>query len=79
MRKFKLIKVVAPEIVAYTKYGNGEKVPDYRCPVCGFGVAEDYICCPHCSAELNWNNVIDPIKEKILSFKNFREEIQWKK
>lgn len=56
MKKIKLIDVVVPEIVAYLKYGE-EKVPDYRCPKCGFGVADDYICCPHCSAELNWEDV----------------------
>ena len=51
MRKLKLIKVVSPELVAYFAHGE-EKIPDYCCPICGFGVADDYVCCPHCAAEL---------------------------
>lgn len=53
------IKTVVPEIVAYLDY-EGEKVPDYRCPECGFGVAEDYIGCPHCMSKLDWENVKKP-------------------
>lgn len=53
MKKIRLINVVVPELVAYMSFGD-EKVPDYRCPVCGFGVAEEYVCCPHCMSELNW-------------------------
>ena len=42
MRKLRLIKVVVPELIAYFTNG-GEKIPDYRCPICGFGVADDYV------------------------------------
>ncbi|WP_416390645.1 zinc-ribbon domain-containing protein [[Clostridium] symbiosum] len=31
--------------------------PDYRCPECGFGVADDYMFCPHCGVELDWRHV----------------------
>lgn len=65
MRKIKLIKVVIPEIVAYL--GQGPEIdnmyPDYRCPECGFGVADDYVACPHCGSELNWEKVRKPSKE----------------
>lgn len=62
MRRLKLIKVVVPEIVAYIGPGPGieNMEPDYRCPECGFGVADDYVACPHCAAELDWNNVRKP-------------------
>lgn len=53
MRRIRLVKVVIPDLVARTVY-NGETFPDYRCPECGFGVAEDYSHCPHCGAELDW-------------------------
>lgn len=52
MRILKFVKVVVPELVAYVKFA-GEKVPDYRC-TCGYGVAEEYVCCPYCGAILNW-------------------------
>lgn len=55
MRKLRLIKVVSPELVTYFAYGE-EKLLDYRCPICGFGVADDYVCCPHCTAELDWEH-----------------------
>lgn len=65
MRKLKFVKVVVPELFAY--YGPGPGIdnmePDYRCTECGFGVAEDYKCCPHCGAELNWERVQEPYKE----------------
>lgn len=58
------IKTVVPEIVAYfVDTESEEKVPDYRCPECGFGVAEDYICCPHCMSKLDWENVKKPFEE----------------
>lgn len=31
--------------------------PDYQCPECGFGVADDYMFCPHCGVELDWRHV----------------------
>lgn len=65
MRKLKLVKVVAPEIVAYFGPGPemGNMEPDYRCTECGYGVADDYISCPHCAAELDWKNVQKPTKK----------------
>lgn len=60
MRKLKLVKVVIPEIVAF--FGNTLETAerDYRCTECGFGVADDYVCCPHCGAELVWSKVKKP-------------------
>lgn len=59
MRKVRLVKVVIPEIVAYM--GPGPDIdnmePDYRCPECGVGVADDYVSCPHCGSELDWRHV----------------------
>lgn len=34
------------------QYHNQDKFYDYRCPTCGMGVANDYICCPYCSQKL---------------------------
>ena len=59
MRKARLIKVVIPKIVAYM--GPGPDIdnmePDYQCPECGFGVADDYMFCPRCGVELDWRHV----------------------
>lgn len=65
MRKLKLIKVVVPEIVAYIGSDKGieNMEPDYRCTECGFGVAEEYVCCPYCAAELDWKRVRKPTKK----------------
>lgn len=54
MRKLKLVKVVIPELVAYLIHGK-EKLPEYRCPECGAGVSEEYICCPYCGVGFDWN------------------------
>lgn len=62
MRRLRLIKIVSPELVAYFTNGE-EKLPDYRCPICGFGVAEDYVYCPHCAAELDWQYKNEKSKE----------------
>lgn len=42
-----------PEHVGYV-YTGEEMIPEYRCPnkKCGFGVAEDWICCPYCGQKL---------------------------
>lgn len=62
MRKVRLVKVVIPEIVAYM--GSDPDInnmePDYQCPECGFGVADDYMFCPHCGAELDWRHARTP-------------------
>lgn len=62
MRRLRLVKVVSPELVAYLTY-EGEKLPDYRCPICGYGVADDYVCCPHCGTELEWRMKTKKSKE----------------
>lgn len=54
MIKIKFTKVVIPEIVAYMTCDFGEPIPDYRCPECGFGVADDYTYCPNCGSEMDW-------------------------
>lgn len=55
-------KVVVPEIVAY--FGNTSEpenmLPDYRCPKCGYGVADNYVACPHCASMLDWEHVKKP-------------------
>ena len=35
-------------------YLNGERLLDWRCPICGYGVAEEYICCPYCRQKLKF-------------------------
>lgn len=62
MRKLKLIRVVSPKLVAYFPC-EGEKILDYCCPVCGFGVADDYVCCPNCATELDWKHEDKKSKE----------------
>lgn len=52
-RKLKLVKVAKVEAVACLTY-NYEKIPEYRCSECGFGVAEGYVSCPYCGSELDW-------------------------
>lgn len=58
-KKIKVVKTVIPEVVAYFEDRSrlGNMLPDYRCPECGFGIADDYICCPCCAAELDWKSV----------------------
>lgn len=38
---------IPPEHIGYIHYGV---IPEYRCPAedCGFGVSDDWICCPYC-------------------------------
>ena len=55
--------VVVPEVVAYLQMGDDERIPDYRCPICGYGVADDYVSCPHCGGVLNWEDVEAPSEE----------------
>lgn len=59
--------VVVPEIVAYLRMGDKESIPDYRCPNCGYGIAEDYVSCPHCGGVLDWESV-EELAEEQLSF-----------
>ena len=48
MRKLRLIKVVVPEIVAYSIQGSKPMKPEYEC---------------YCGAELAWERVRRPSKE----------------
>ena len=58
MRKLKLVKVVSPEIVASVKYaGIDEVFMEYRCPECGFHVAEDYMFCPYCGSMFDFSHM----------------------
>lgn len=59
MRKLRLTKVVVPELVAYFTHSE-ESTPDYRCPECGFGLAEEYSYCPYCGSELDWKQTHNP-------------------
>ena len=47
---------------AYEDFENAEK--DYRCPICGLGIAEEYQCCPYCMSEFNWSKVKQPKSEE---------------
>lgn len=69
MKKIKLVNVAVPKIVAYFSEGSNNEnfEPDWECPNCGFGVAEDYVTCPHCGSELDWSRAIKPSK----TFKKF--------
>ena len=69
MKKIKLVNVAVPKIVAYFYEGfdNENFEPDWECPNCGFGVAEDYVTCPHCGSELDWSRARKPSK----AFKKF--------
>ena len=69
MKKIKLVNVVVPEIVAYFSESSDNEnfESDCKCPNCGFGVAKDYVACPHCGSELDWSRVKKPSKK----FKKF--------
>lgn len=62
MKILRLTKVVIPDLVAYIRHGN-EKLPDYRCPECGYGIGEDYTYCPYCGVKFNWEKMNKPSKE----------------
>lgn len=63
MRKVKFVKVVVPEILAYLGNGNINEIPEYICPECEHGIADDYSVCSYCSSELNWKSAKKPSKE----------------
>jgi hypothetical protein len=61
---------VSPEWVARIQYSEEEYIDDYRCPICGLGVAEDYTHCPHCGRKLNWQIVNDKnVKVRVIQIK----------
>lgn len=60
MRKLKLVKVIVPEIIAYFENTTKDMKKDYRCTECGLGVADNYVSCPYCGSELDWENVKKP-------------------
>lgn len=41
------------EFVGYIVWDNNSEA-EWRCPVCGQGVAEEYECCPYCTARLRF-------------------------
>lgn len=53
----KLQKPVSPEWVGRMQFSENDYMNDYRCSICGLGVAEDYTHCPHCGQKINWQNV----------------------
>ena len=70
--KAKAVKVVVLKIIAYISDSLGsELIPDWRCPNCGYGVADDYVACPHCGSELDWSRARKPSK----AFKKFMERL----
>lgn len=44
------------EFVGYTIF-NGEKFTEWRCPNCGLGVSEDYVCCPYCGQKIKFGKI----------------------
>ncbi len=49
-------------------YGlDSELIPDWQCSNCGYGVADDYVACPHCGSALDWSRARKPSK----AFKKF--------
>lgn len=51
------------EYVGYILY-HGERFNEWRCPKCGFGVSEDYICCPYCGQKIKFG---EPPKVKMIT------------
>ena len=47
-------------------YLKGERLLDWRCPACGMGVVEEYVCCPYCRQKLKFEeNQVNPNDYKI--------------
>jgi len=62
---------VSPEWVARIKYSEEEYIDDYRCPICGLGVADDYTHCPHCGRKLNWQIIsCKDVEIRVIQIKN---------
>lgn len=55
--------MVVPKIIAYIPYGLCGVIPDWRCPSCGYGVADDYVACPHCGSWLDWSQAEKPVRQ----------------
>lgn len=38
---------------------DGEKFTEWRCPNknCGFGVAEEWVCCPYCGQKIKFGEI----------------------
>ena len=53
------------EFVGYTLY-HGERINEWRCPKCGYGVAEVYVCCPHCGQKIKFP---EPPKARMIEIK----------
>lgn len=62
--RIKTVKVTVPEIVAYfSDDPDSELIPDWQCSNCGYGVADDYVACPHCGSWLDWSRAEKPSKQ----------------
>lgn len=63
--KTKVVKVVVPKIIAYFPDGPySELIPDWRCPNCGYGVADNYVACPHCGSWFDWSRAENPVRQE---------------
>lgn len=71
-------KKVIPEIVASINYEQLEEpLLEYRCEECGFHVIEDYLYCPYCGSELDFNHLSEAsevFKEAVIKYKKERME-----
>ena len=52
------------EYVGYRRY-YGERINEWRCPNknCGFGVSEEWVCCPYCGQKIKFGDI--PAKKLI--------------
>ena len=48
------MKPKKPEVCTDIYHGDKFIGRDYRCSNCGFGIADDYLCCPYCGQYLDW-------------------------
>ncbi len=44
------------EFVGYTIF-HDERFSEWRCPNCGLGVSEDYVCCPYCGQKIKFGKI----------------------
>lgn len=44
------------EFIGYVIFDD-ERFKEWRCPNCGFGVSEDYVCCPCCGQKIKFGVV----------------------
>ena len=59
--------------MGYLTFNNQEDLElEFRCPnkKCGFGVAEDYVCCPYCGQRIKF---VYPVIGKIIKNQNYQQ------